>query len=226
MKEKWLLLLVAGLLLVGLLPFSAYAKLAYFGVPNQAVGVPPEFDQTDKCITEAAQSPGAKSCPDKIAEAKQMAKEGAEAYWQCRTVTGLAMLAKACQLANEAASCKGRAAAPKEVVVLKGVNFAFNSAVLTPESKKILDEDRTVARLKGEPDMKVEVAGHTDSVGSEAYNKKLSEQRAQAVVDYLVSTGVDPKRLKAVGYGKDKPIASNATEAGRAENRRVELQVF
>lgn len=228
MKGKWLLLLVAGLLLVGLLPFSAYSKSSYFGVPNQALGVPPEFDQTDKAINEAEKSPGAKSCPDKIAQAKELAKEGVESYWQCRTKSGLAMLAKARQLAEDAERC-GPAAAkavPKEVIVLKGINFAFNSSVLTPESKKILDEDQRIARLKAEPDIRVEVAGHTDSVGSAAYNKKLSERRAQAVVDYLVSKGVDPKRLKAVGYGKDKPIASNATEAGRAENRRVELQIF
>ncbi len=205
---------------------SSYAKSSYFGVPNRAILYPSDFDQTDAAIMKAEQSPGAKACPQKLAQAKEMAKQGAETYWSCHAKEGLAMLAEARKLAGETESCQGAKAAPKEVLILKGVNFAFNSAVLTPESKKILDEDRTVARLKGEPDMRVEVAGHTDSVGSDAYNQKLSERRAQAVVDYLVSTGVDPKRLKAVGYGKTKPIASNATEAGRAENRRVELQVF
>jgi OOP family OmpA-OmpF porin len=72
----------------------------------------------------------------------------------------------------------------------------------------------------------VEVAGHTDSVGSDAYNQKLSEGRAKAVVDYFVSQGVPADRLKAVGYGKTKPVASNKTEEGRAQNRRVELQIF
>lgn len=231
MKHKWLLLLVAGLLVVGLMPFSSYGKSSYFGVKNQAIGVPPEFDQTDKCINDAEQSPGAKYCPDKIAQAKELAKQGVEAYWKCNTAGGLAMLAQACKLANDARGCgpvaaKQPAAVPKEVIVLKGINFAFDSSVLTPESKKILDEDQRISRLKGEPNIRVEVAGHTDSVGSEAYNQKLSERRAQAVADYLISRGVDPKRLKAVGYGKDKPIASNATDAGRAENRRVELQIF
>ena len=229
MKNKWLLLLVvAGLLVVGLMPFSSYGKSSYFGVKNQAVGYPSEFDQTDKCINDAEQSPGARYCPDKIAQAKELAKQGVEAYWKCNTAGGLAMLAQACKLANEATRCGPAAAkaAPKEVIVLKGINFAFDSSALTPESKKILDEDQRISRLMGEPNIRVEVAGHTDSVGSEAYNQKLSERRAQAVVDYLVSRGVDPKRLKAVGYGKDKPIASNATDAGRAENRRVELQIF
>ena len=228
MKNKWLLLVVAGLLLVGLMPISSYGKSSYFGVKNQAIGVPPEFDQTDKCINDAEQSPGARYCPDKIAQAKELAKQGVEAYWKCNTAGGLAMLAQACKLANDARGCGPAAAkaAPKEVIVLKGINFAFDSSALTPESKKILDEDQRISRLMGEPNIRVEVAGHTDSVGSEAYNQKLSERRAQAVVDYLVARGVDPKRLKAVGYGKDKPMASNATDAGRAENRRVELQIF
>jgi len=230
MKRKWLLLLVvAGLLVVGLMPLSSYGKSSYFGVPNQAIGVPPEFDQADKCINDAEQSSGARYCPDKIAQAKELAKQGVEAYWKCNTAGGLAMLAQACKLANEATRCGPVAAkqpVPKEVIVLKGINFAFDSSALTPESKKILDEDQRISRLMGEPNIRVEVAGHTDSVGSEAYNQKLSERRAQAVADYLVSRGVDPKRLKAVGYGKDKPIASNATDAGRAENRRVELQIF
>jgi outer membrane protein OmpA-like peptidoglycan-associated protein len=225
MRDKWWLLLVAGLLVVGLLPFSAYGKTSYFGVPNQALGVPPEFDQTDRAIKEAEKSPGARSCPEKIAEAKQLAKEGAEAYWQCRTVTGLAMMAKARQMAEDAESCKARqAAVPKEVIVLKGVNFAFNSAELTPNSKGVLDQ--WVARIKEDKTIRVEVAGHTDSIGSHAYNQQLSERRAKSVVDYFVSQGVPADRLKAVGYGETKPVASNKTEEGRAQNRRVELQIF
>ena len=175
MKNKWLLLLVvAGLLVVGLMPFSSYGKSSYFGVKNQAIGVPPEFDQTDKCINDAEQSPGARYCPDKIAQAKELAKQGVEAYWKCNTAGGLAMLAQACKLANEATRCGPAAAkaAPKEVIVLKGINFAFDSSALTPESKKILDEDQRISRLMGEPNIRVEVAGHTDSVGSEAYNQK------------------------------------------------------
>jgi len=203
---------------------ASYAKSSYFGVPNKAIAYPSEFDQTDQAIMKAEQSAGAKRCPDKLAQAREMAKQGVETYWACRTKEGLAMLAQARKLAEEAEACAP--AKPKEIVVLKGINFAFNSAELTPESKKILDENRDVARLKGEPDIRVEIAGHTDSIGSDAYNQQLSERRAKAVVDYLVSKGVDPKRLKAVGYGKKQPVATNDTEAGRAQNRRVELQVF
>jgi outer membrane protein OmpA-like peptidoglycan-associated protein len=151
-----------------------------------------------------------------------LAKKGVETYWACRDKEGLALLAQARKLAEEAEVCGP--AKPKEVVVLKGVNFAFNSADLTPKSKGILDQ--WVAKIKADKTMRVEVAGHTDSIGSDAYNQKLSERRAKAVVDYFVAQGIAANRLKAVGYGKTKPIASNATDEGRAQNRRVELQIF
>jgi len=201
---------------------ASYAKSSYFGVPNKAIAYPSEFDQTDEAIMKAEQSPGAKRCPDKLAQAREMAKQGVETYWSCRTKEGLAMLAQARKLAQEAEACApGK---PKEIVVLKGVNFAFNSAELTPQSKGILNE--WVARIKGDKTIRVEVAGHTDSIGSDAYNQQLSQRRAKSVVDYFVSQGVSIDRLKAVGYGKTKPVASNKTEEGRAENRRVELHIF
>jgi outer membrane protein OmpA-like peptidoglycan-associated protein len=205
-----------------LVPGASYAKNSYFGVPNKAIAYPNEFDETDAAIAKAEQSPGAKTCPDKIAKAKALAKKGVETYWACHTKEGLAMLAEARVLAHEAEMCAP--SGPKEVVVLKGVNFAFNSAELTLNSREILDQ--WVAKLKADPTIKVQVAGHTDSVGSDAYNQDLSERRAQSVVNYFVSKGVGADRLKAVGYGKTKPIASNATEEGRAENRRVELHIF
>jgi outer membrane protein OmpA-like peptidoglycan-associated protein len=215
--------LVIGLAIVFcFIAAAAYAKSSYFGVPNKAIAYPPEFDQTDEAIMKAEKSPGAKACPDKLAQAKAMAKQGVETYWACNTAGGLAMLAQARKLAEEAEVCGP--AKPKEIVVLKGVNFAFNSSELTPKSKEILNQ--WVARIKGDQTIRVEVAGHTDSVGSDAYNQKLSERRAKAVVDYFVSQGVPADRLKAVGYGKTKPVASNKTEEGRAQNRRVELQIF
>lgn len=201
---------------------ASYAKSAYFGVPNRALAYPSEFDQTDAAIMKAEKSPGAKACPDKLAQAREMAKQGVETYWTCHTKEGLAMLAQARKLAEEAEVCGP--AKPKEIVVLKGVNFAFNSTELTPKSKEILNQ--WVTRIKGDQTIRVEVAGHTDNIGSDAYNQKLSEGRAKAVVDYFVSQGVPADRLKAVGYGKTKPVTSNATEEGRAENRRVELHIF
>lgn len=101
------------------------------------------------------------------------------------------------------------------------ITFGFDSYALRSESFGVLD---TVARTLGEYDQTIiEVAGHTDSVGNAAYNQKLSEQRAQAVANYLVSRGVNGQRLMVTGAGANHPIASNATDAGRAENRRVEI---
>lgn len=74
--------------------------------------------------------------------------------------------------------------------------------------------------------MKIEVRGHTDGHGSLDYNQRLSENRAKAVVDYLVSKGIDPKRLQYKGFGKTQPVDSNATEEGRANNRRVEFKIL
>ena len=68
------------------------------------------------------------------------------------------------------------------------------------------------------------IEGHTDSLGDDEYNQDLSERRAQSVVDFLTDAGVDPSRLQAVGYGESDPVADNATEAGRRENRRVKIR--
>jgi len=107
------------------------------------------------------------------------------------------------------------------LVTLHGPQFDFNKATLKPAGKKMVDE--AIAVMKDKPSMKVSVEGHTDSIGSDAYNQKLSERRAQAVRDYMVSQGIDAARISVKGWGKTKPIASNKTEAGRAENRRVEI---
>jgi OOP family OmpA-OmpF porin len=79
--------------------------------------------------------------------------------------------------------------------------------------------------MKDYPDLSVVIEGHTDSVGTAAYNKKLSQERADAVKKYMVEKGIDANRLKAQGFGEDKPIASNETNEGQQQNRRVEAAV-
>ena len=113
---------------------------------------------------------------------------------------------------------------------LKGVNFDFDKSNLRPDAVAILNE--AVEILKRNPELRTEVAGHTDSKGTDEYNQKLSERRAKAVYDYLVKNGVDAGRLVGpVGYGESRPIAPNTNPdgsdnpAGRAENRRTELNV-
>jgi OOP family OmpA-OmpF porin len=110
------------------------------------------------------------------------------------------------------------------LLILEGVNFAFDSAKLTSESEAILDQ--AVKALKDASTVTVRVEGHTDSVGSEQYNLRLSQRRAEAVVEYLVSQGVEPGRVEPAGYGESQPTASNATEEGRHKNRRVEFEVI
>ncbi len=106
--------------------------------------------------------------------------------------------------------------------VLQGVNFKTGSADLTLNSQTILDG--VAEELNKFPKVRVEVQGHTDSSGSEQINLKVSDQRANSVVDYLVSKGVDRGRLDARGYGEAEPIADNNTREGRRKNRRVELK--
>ena len=113
---------------------------------------------------------------------------------------------------------------------LKGVNFDYDKSNLRPDAVAILSE--AVEILKRYPELKVEVAGHTDSKGTDAYNQALSERRARAVYDYLTSNGIDASRMTGPnGYGESRPIAPNTNEdgsdnpEGRAKNRRTELNV-
>ena len=108
-------------------------------------------------------------------------------------------------------------------VVVRAVDFEFDSTRLTTPAQQTLDEVATA--LLAEPELIVEVQGHADSVGSYAYNLNLSRKRAKVVKAYLVSKGLADSALTAQGYGKTKPIASNATVEGRAKNRRVEFMV-
>jgi OmpA-OmpF porin, OOP family len=111
-----------------------------------------------------------------------------------------------------------------ESVVLKGVNFEVNSSRLTANAKVILNQ--VADSLTATPSMKVEIGGHTDNQGSDDFNQKLSERRAQSVHDYLVARGIDSSRLSAKGYGESQPVDTNETPEGRELNRRVEMKVL
>ncbi len=111
-----------------------------------------------------------------------------------------------------------------ETVVLQNIFFETNKAVITPVSYPALD--RVINFMRNNPGIKVEIDGHTDSVGSDAYNLKLSQARAQAVVDYLVQHGIPRERLVAKGFGESQPVAPNTTPEGRAKNRRVEFKIL
>jgi len=112
---------------------------------------------------------------------------------------------------------------PSILLTLTGVNFAFDSSTVEADSARVLDE--AVMALEAAPGVEVTVVGHTDSVGTADYNQDLSERRANAVLDYLAAHGVAAARLSAEGRGEHAPVTSNATAAGRFDNRRVELHV-
>ena len=126
---------------------------------------------------------------------------------------------------------------PQKVVIdLRGVNFKFDRpktgehniepTLQLPTADSVAILDQAIDALKRYPEIKVELDGHTDSIGTDAYNQKLSERRAQIVSDYLTSHGIDPSRITAVkGFGESQPIDTNATKEGRARNRRTELKV-
>ena len=112
-----------------------------------------------------------------------------------------------------------------ESLVLSGdANFEFNKSALLPNAYPVLDS--LVGTMMKHHEYKWEIGGYTDKIGSDSYNIKLSQKRAKAVEDYLVSKGVERNNLKIVGYGKASPIATNETPEGRSMNRRVEIKVL
>jgi len=113
---------------------------------------------------------------------------------------------------------------PAKTFVLEDVNFETGKAVLEPESYTSLNE--LGAYLVRKVDDRIEIGGHTDNVGTAANNLKLSMERATAVMNYMVSKGIDPARLEAKGYGMSVPIESNKTEEGKAQNRRTEVKIL
>jgi outer membrane protein OmpA-like peptidoglycan-associated protein len=117
------------------------------------------------------------------------------------------------------------AAAPEpQGIVLDGILFGTGSATIQTESSPRLD--RVVEYMAHRLSARIRIGGHTDNVGDPQRNQALSESRAQAVRDYLVSHGIDAGRIEAIGYGDQRPVASNDTEEGRRQNRRIEATEF
>ena len=110
------------------------------------------------------------------------------------------------------------------VFILKNIFFDFDKSNILQESYNELQ--KLISILKTHPNMKIEIGGHTDDRGAIEYNQKLSENRAKAVVKYLVNKGIDERRLKYKGYGEHSPIDTNDTETGRINNRRVEFKIL
>ena len=101
------------------------------------------------------------------------------------------------------------------------INFETGKADIKPESQKIVDQVADI--LKSDDSLSLSIEGHTDNVGTAAFNKTLSENRAKSVMNAIVARGIDKSRLSARGWGQEKPVGDNKTEDGRAMNRRVEI---
>jgi OmpA-OmpF porin, OOP family len=151
-------------------------------------------------------------------EAQRAQQQAAQAQQQVRSVT-----AQNQQLAQELANLKARETNRGLVLTLGDVLFNVNQATLTPGAMHSLTT--LVTFLKEHPERRVTIEGYTDSTGSEAYNLVLSQRRAEAVRNFLIQNGVEISRLTATGYGEASPIAPNTTEAGRLQNRRVEVVI-
>ena len=111
-----------------------------------------------------------------------------------------------------------------EKVILKNIFFELNKATLTAESYEELG--RVLKLLETNPTIRIEISGHTDNIGSYDVNQRLSEARAKAVVDYLIGNGVEEGRLEYAGYAFSQPVATNDTDYGRSQNRRVEFKIL
>jgi OmpA-OmpF porin, OOP family len=110
------------------------------------------------------------------------------------------------------------------IIVMEGVYFDSGSAKIKAVSYKILDENVTILNSRNNKKKSFVITGYTDNVGNANYNKKLSQSRAESIMNYFASKGVDGKRMTAVGMGEANPIATNSTAAGRAKNRRIEVE--
>jgi OOP family OmpA-OmpF porin len=134
-----------------------------------------------------------------------------------------ATAAPGCGAPAAAAPAAAPVAAASKVTYAADAFFDFDKAVVKPAGKAKLDD--LVAKVKGINLEVIIAVGHTDSIGSDAYNQKLSVRRAEAVKAYLVSKGIEKNRIYTEGKGEKQPVASNKTKEGRAKNRRVEIEV-
>ncbi len=152
-----------------------------------------------------------------LAQAKQAEKQRQQLQLESRE-------SEIQELKRKLSSLKPRQTDQGIVLTIGNVLFAFDSAQLNPAAQQPLD---TLASfLQAHPEDRVRVEGYTDSVGSDAYNQRLSEERAQAVADAMTQRGISRARMTVVGYGKANPVASNSTASGRQQNRRVEFVIL
>ena len=224
------------------------------GCAGPAVQVDDQLHATRKILNDAKAQKLDKKCPKEYKEAEMLQKKAVKLYKTCRAEEAMPVAKEAYDKAKSLCppvpcpeACN-KPAPPKDsdgdgvldpddkcpntpkgatvnsvgCWVIKGLLFDFNKADIKPQYYKNIDN--VIKVLKANPNMKVEIQGHTDNIGSASYNMKLSLKRAKAVADYIISHGISPDRVTYKGYGFTKPIAPNDTPEGRALNRRVQIK--
>jgi outer membrane protein OmpA-like peptidoglycan-associated protein len=206
--------------LFALIFFTGCAGLEF--APKKGVWMyPKELVQADKAVSSAEKAGKNKQCPVEFREAKASTDQAYDTYLSCKTKEGIAMA--------KDAEKKTNALCPKHPKVLAKftltINFDFDKANIRQSDKEQLR--KAVEFIKKYPSKKIMLEGHTDSVGSERYNMKLSLKRAEATKQYFAKNcGVDTTRIGIKGLGEERPVASNKTSTGRAQNRRVDILIL
>lgn len=231
-RSFFILLVVGGLILSGCAGMELAPKHAIWYYHK-------ELPEADRAIAAARASGKDKECPEEFNAAVKMRDDAYDIYWQCHTLEGIDMAKKAAEMAKNLCPPKPTPAptpAPtptpevkkeepaKEIVVIKIVNFDFDKSNI--KKQYVTELEMAAGIIKKYPDATIVIDGHTDSVGTATYNMRLSMRRANAVKDYLVMKGVKAERIKVEGYGYSRPVATNETDAGRAQNRRAEIHIM
>jgi OOP family OmpA-OmpF porin len=212
-----------GFALVSQLLIAGCTTTSHFGVPDRAVYVPQWVTDTEVAISKAEASAGARSCPDKIAKAKELAANAMRIYWSCREGEARALMAEARKLAADAEACSGTVTRKTELAA--DALFAFNKAILTRQGEAALNN--LVQDLRSGSVSSIQVVGHTDPLGSDAYNMQLSEQRANSVAQHLASQGVPADRIRAEGRGETQlKVTEEECAAQGAKTRPALIQCY
>ena len=186
---------------------------------------PKELPEAARAVEAARQAGKDKKCPVEFKAAEDLKNKAYVVYATCKTQDAIAMAKDATAKAN--ALCPAKPQKAEQVIdrLTVSVHFAFDKATIRKSDEKELR--KAIAFIKKYPGYKVKLEGHTDSVGTEEYNLRLSDRRAEAVKNYLIKAGaVGKESITSVGYGETKPVASNKTKAGRAKNRRTEILIM
>lgn len=214
--------LVARRLLIGAILFSFLFILGCAGMefsPKNGIWYyPKELVDAKKAVTDAKKAGKDQACPKPYNEAKDLKMKAYETYWSCKDKEAIAM-------AKDATS-KAKALCPKVIDRFTlTINFDFDKSTI--RSSDMADLKKAIDFINKYPGNKIRIEGHTDWIGSEQYNQRLSERRARSTKDYLVTKGrIDSSRISTIGYGESNPVASNKTMDGRFQNRRVEILIL